>query len=85
MEEALVLGTLAFSSPPDIIEKLKSLPSVTDANLIYGPYDFYVFVKTKTKEELGNTIMQIRAIEGVHSSMTCNVVVAPAAQRSPKE
>lgn len=85
MEEALVLGTLAFSSPSDILEKLKSLPGVTDANMIYGPYDFYVFVKIETKEELGNTIMMIRSIDGVHSSMTCNVVVAPTSKSSPKE
>ena len=85
LEEALVLGTLAFSFPRDILEKLKSLPGVTDANFIYGPYDFYVFIKTESKEALGNTIMKIRAIDGIHSTMTCNVVITPGVEGSPKE
>ena len=85
MEEALVLGTLAFSVSTDILEKLKSLPGVTDANLIYGPYDFYALIKTENKKELGHNIIQIRSIDGVLSTMTCNVVVASATESSPKE
>jgi len=85
MEEALVLGSIAFSFPRDLRDKLTSIPGVTDANFIYGPYDFYVKVKTETKEELRDAITQIRSIEGVQSTMTCNVVSMQAAQGSAKE
>ena len=74
MEQALVLVVLAFSYPRDMLDKIKSIPGVTDANLIYGPYDLYVMVKTETKDELREAIIQIREIEGIRSTMTCNVV-----------
>ena len=74
MEQALVLVVLAFSYPRDMLDKIKSIPGVTDANFIYGPYDLYVMVKTETKEELRAAIIQIREIDGIRSTMTCNVV-----------
>lgn len=85
MEKALVLGRLAFSFPRDILDKMKMVAGVADAKLIYGPYDFYVLVKTKTKEELRDTIMGIRGIEGVQSTMTCGVLSPTAPERVPKE
>jgi len=85
MEQALVLGTLAFSFPRDILDKIKSIAGVTDANMIYGPHDFYVLVKTETKEELRTTIVLIRDIEGVQSTMTSNVVSPPIPEGEPKE
>lgn len=81
----MVLGSIAFSFPRDLKDKLISIPGVTDANFIYGPYDFYVKIKTETKEELRDAISQIRNIEGVQSTMTCNVVSMQATQGSAKE
>lgn len=74
MEQALVLVVLAFSYPRDMLDKIKSIPGVIDANFIYGPYDLYVMVKTETKDELREAIIQIREIDGIRSTMTCNVV-----------
>ena len=85
MEEALVLGALAFSFPRDLINKMKRIPGVTDANFVYGPYDFYAMVKTDTKEELRDAVAQIRSIEGVQSPMTCNVVSMQPRRGSAKE
>jgi len=47
---------------------------VTDADLIFGPYDFYIIFKTETKETMGNIALKIRSIEGVLDSQTCYVV-----------
>jgi nitrate reductase NapAB chaperone NapD len=74
MEQALILGKISHRVPGDILEKLKKIQGVSDANLIYGPYDFYVTVKTETKEMLGDTAFQIRSIDGVIDSLTCYVV-----------
>ncbi len=74
MEQALVLGKISHRVPGDILEKLKKIQGVSEANLIFGPYDFYVTLKTETKERLGDTAFKIRSIEGVLDSLTCYVV-----------
>lgn len=74
MEQALILGKISHRVPGDILEKLKEIDGVSETNLIFGPYDFYVTVKTETKELLGDTAFQIRSIEGVLDSLTCYVV-----------
>ena len=47
---------------------------MTDADLIFGPYDFYVIFETETKELMGDIALKIRSIEGVIVSLTCYVV-----------
>ena len=74
MEKALILGKLSHRVTKDVAEKYKKIKGVTDANLIFGPYDFYVLLKTDTKEEMGDIAFQIRSIEGVLDSLTCYVV-----------
>jgi DNA-binding Lrp family transcriptional regulator len=74
MEQALVLIVLAFSYPSNMIDEIKNIPGVTEANFIYGPYDLYVIVKTKTKKQLRDAVIRLREIEGISSTMTCNVV-----------
>ena len=74
MEQALILGKISHRVPGDILEKLRKIEGVSEANLIFGPYDFYVTVKVETKELLGDTAFQIRSIDGVIDSLTCYVV-----------
>ena len=74
MEQALILGKISHRVPGDIVEKLRKIEGVSEANLIFGPYDFYVTLKTETKEMLGDTAFQIRSIDGVIDSLTCYVV-----------
>ncbi len=74
MEQALILGKISHRVPGDILEKLREIVGVSETNLIFGPYDFYVIVKTETKEMLGDTAFQIRSIDGVIDSLTCYVV-----------
>ena len=74
MEQALILGKISHRAPGDILEKLKKIQEISEANLIFGPYNFYVTVKTETKELLGDIAFKIRSIEGVIDSLTCYVV-----------
>ena len=74
MEQALILGKISHRVPSDILEKFKIIEGVSDANLVYGPYDFYVTIKTDTKETVGDIAFQIRSIDGVIDSLTCYVV-----------
>ena len=74
MEKALILGKLSHRAPGNIIEEIKKTQGVTDADLIFGPYDFYVIFKTETKQRMGDIALKIRSIEGVLDSLTCYVV-----------
>ena len=74
MEQALIVGKISHRVPSNIIEKLRKIDGVNEANLIFGPYDFYVTVKTETKEKLGDIAFDIRSIDGVIDSLTCYVV-----------
>ena len=74
MERALILGKISQRVPTDIIEKIREIQGVGEANLIFGPYDFYSTIKTETKERMGDIAFQIRSIDGVIDSLTCYVV-----------
>ena len=72
MEQALIVGKISHRVPSNIIEKFRKIDGVNEANLIFGPYDFYVTVKTETT--LGDIAFDIRSIDGVIDSLTCYVV-----------
>ena len=74
MDKALVLITLTLKYSSNLVEQFKDIPGVTDAALIYGPYDAYAVIETKTKEELRDSLMKIREVFGVHQTLTCNVI-----------
>jgi nitrate reductase NapAB chaperone NapD len=74
MEQALILGKISHRVPSDILEKFTKIQGISEANLIFGPYDFYVTVKAETKEMLGDIAFKIRSIDGVIDSLTCYVV-----------
>ena len=74
MEEALILGKISYRVSSNIIERFREIDGVNEANLIFGPYDFYLTVKTETKEELGDIVYNIRSVDGVLDSLTCYVV-----------
>jgi hypothetical protein len=74
MEKVLILGKMSHRVQRDILDQIRDLDGVTDAQFIFGPYDFYVTVETETKEEVGDTVWKIRGFEGVLDTITCYVV-----------
>jgi DNA-binding Lrp family transcriptional regulator len=74
MEKVVILGSLARSFPLETLDKFKSIKGVIDADLIFGPYDFYVVAQAEEKEKLSEIALRIRFTEGVASTTTCNVV-----------
>ena len=84
MERAPILGKLAFSFPRDILVVFKSMSGVTDANLIYGPYDFYVTANAKTKEALSELVLKIRSTKGVADIITCYVISLSELKPEPR-
>jgi DNA-binding Lrp family transcriptional regulator len=74
MEQALILAILDPSFKNDKMEEIKKIPGVENAHMIYGPYDLYVMVKTKDIIDMRNAVMRIREVDGIKSTVTCNVI-----------
>lgn len=74
MEKAFILGTFAYSFPREILNDFKSIQGVTNADFIFGPYDFCVIVQNESREKLNETAIRIRFNKGVTSTTTCYVV-----------
>lgn len=72
MQSALVLITVEPTQEGKVIEKLRGLSEVVEVHLLYGPYDMYVKIESRTGQEIQNIIFdEIRNISGIKSTMTC--------------
>lgn len=74
MEQALILVVLAPSFRTETLEKIRKIPGVTMAHLLYGPYDLFASIKTKNIEEMRASVLKVRETEGIKSTITCNVI-----------
>ena len=74
MEKALILGKLSHRAPKNILEEIEKIKGVNDAELIFGPFDFFVIISTEEKELMADIVLKIRSIDGVIDSLTCYVV-----------
>jgi hypothetical protein len=77
MEQALILVILAPSFKSETLEKIRKIPGVAMANLLYGAYDLFATIKVDTLAELRATVLKIRETEGIKSTITCNVIKLP--------
>jgi hypothetical protein len=85
MEKAIILGSVSHSLPHEILEDFKSINGVMDAELIFGPYDFYVVIQAVTREGLADAVLKIRSARGVASTMTCYAVTTSFLRPDSKE
>ena len=74
MEQALILVVLAPSFKSETMEKIRKIPGVSMAHLLYGPYDMFATIKVDTLSEMRATVTKIRETEGIKSTITCNVI-----------
>ena len=74
MEQALILVVLAGSFKRETIDNIRALPSVTSAYFLYGPYDLYVMIQSDDREVIRQTVMKIREMDSVKSTLTCNII-----------
>jgi DNA-binding Lrp family transcriptional regulator len=74
MEQALILVVLAPSFKSETLDKIRKIPGVASAYLLYGPYDLFATIKANTREEMRAAVMKIRETEGIKSTITCNVI-----------
>ena len=74
MEQALILVVLAPSFRSETLMKIRKIPGVVSAHLLYGAYDLFATINTKNVEEMRATVIKIRETEGIKSTITCNVI-----------
>ena len=77
MEQALILVVLAPTFKSETLEKMRNIPGVVMAHLLYGPYDLFATIKVETLNEMRAAVTKIRETEGVRSTITCNVIKQP--------
>jgi len=74
MEKALVLINLGSSEGGSVIKRIKSHSKVLDAKMIYGPYDIYAICENNNTAGTRRTVLELRNIEGVISTVTCPIM-----------
>lgn len=71
MTQAYLLVRSELGSEVDVREKLKLLPEVGEAHIVYGVYNLVVRVEAETPEVLKNMVFsEIRKRDGVRSTLT---------------
>ena len=57
-----------------VLEELKGINGIEDAFMLYGVYDIIAKVKVEETEELKITILTIRKLKNVTSTLTLRIV-----------
>jgi DNA-binding Lrp family transcriptional regulator len=72
---AFVLINAEIGSESVVLEKIKQIPEIKEALMVYGVYDIITRLETETMDHLRDTInRRIRRIEKVRSTLTMIVV-----------
>jgi DNA-binding Lrp family transcriptional regulator len=73
MSKAFVLLNCDIGSQDTIIDELLTFKGVSYARKTHGVYDIIVKLELDSQEELRNTVVKIRRIDAVRSSLTLMV------------
>lgn len=75
MPTAFVFITTEPASMPEVLEEIKAVNGVEEAEMVYGVFDIIAKVKVETMDKLKHIITyQIRRINKVQSTQTLLVV-----------
>jgi DNA-binding Lrp family transcriptional regulator len=75
LASAYVLVNAEIGSESEVLEKLRMIPEVMEAHVVYGVYDIIVRVEADTMESLKDVInMKIRRLDKVRSTITMIVM-----------
>ena len=70
MTAAYVFVQFGSAEDPDgILSAIREIAGVKQAHALLGPLDIIAFVEVEDVEALGDTVMAIRAVDGVTSRM----------------
>jgi DNA-binding Lrp family transcriptional regulator len=74
MNSAFVMINTVADQMERVLEDIKEIEFVEEAYMLYGIYDIIAVIKGETADDLKQTILRIRTVKGVTSSLTLNVV-----------
>jgi len=73
--KAFVLINTELGSEIDVVREIKSIPSVTEAYLVYGTYDIIARVEGDSLDKVKETIThKLRTLSNVRSTLSMVVV-----------
>lgn len=70
MASAFVFVNCRLDSARVVLDEIRRIPEVSEANALSGAYDTIAKVEANATEDVKRAIMKIRRIEGVSSSLT---------------
>jgi DNA-binding Lrp family transcriptional regulator len=73
--QAYILIQTEVGKSANVAGEIASIPGVTQAEDVTGPYDVIVRAEAKTVDELGKLVVaRIQAVDGITRTLTCPVV-----------
>ncbi|MBN1110035.1 MAG: Lrp/AsnC ligand binding domain-containing protein [Methanomassiliicoccales archaeon] len=70
MNSAIVAITNDIGAEAQVMEALCQMPSVRECYMVYGVYDMVAKVEASSEEEMSRTILAMRELPGVRSTLT---------------
>jgi len=70
MIAAYVLVQISATDPRKVVEKIRRIEGVKQAHVTIGPTDCIAFIEGPDLDALGESIVAIRAVEGVERTDT---------------
>ena len=74
MAKAFVLINVQTGTEDKVIKQLKSAKNVSEAYFVYGVYDFIVTVTAPNTDELKDSVLSLRKISEITSTLTMMVI-----------
>tara|TARA_B000000460_G_scaffold203082_1_gene149848 strand:- start:215 stop:442 length:228 start_codon:yes stop_codon:yes gene_type:complete len=74
MEMAFLLLNVVSGTEIEINEELKKIENVKETHFVHGMYDFIIRLESKEIKEIKNSILKIRKLSGIESTLTMNVL-----------
>jgi DNA-binding Lrp family transcriptional regulator len=72
---AYILIQTEVGKASNVVEEIRGLGGIVEADDVTGPYDVIVKAKADTMDELGKMVVsQIQLVEGITRTLTCPVV-----------
>jgi DNA-binding Lrp family transcriptional regulator len=72
---AYILIQTEVGKASNVVEEIRRLSGIVEADDVTGPYDVIVKAEAATMDELGKMVVsQVQLVEGITRTLTCPVV-----------
>lgn len=75
MVQAYILVQTEVGKAADVAVEINTIPGVTQADDVTGPYDVIVRAKAENVDDLGKLVVaKIQSVDGITRTLTCPIV-----------